>query len=89
MNSKDAYKTWIERRSQINVREQFTDEVMRRIYHYEQRKRISLFDYQRLVELISAHWSAQAALVVVGAVTGFIRLVFVILVILNKGDING
>ncbi|MHC4557785.1 MAG: hypothetical protein ACYTFW_13315 [Planctomycetota bacterium] len=89
MKSQDVYSAWKEKRNQIDVQEHFTDEVMKQICQYEQKKRKPLFDYQRFVEFISAHLSAQAALIVVGAVTGFIRLVFVILVILNKGDING
>ena len=83
MERQEVFNAWIEKTSQIDVRENFTDQVMKRIYQYEQKKRKSLFDYQRLVELISVHWPAQAALVAAGAVVGFVRVVFMIAVILG------
>lgn len=83
MKSEQVYSMWMERRSQIDLREQFTDEVMRQIYQHEQRKRKSSFDYQRLVEFISAHWPVQAAMVTAGAMVGFARVVFMIAVILG------
>ena len=89
MKCQDVYDTWKKTKNQIVMKEHFTDEVMGQIHRYEQERRKTFFDMQWLGDLISAHPLAQAALVAVGAMTGFIRLVLVILVILNKGDING
>ena len=83
MKSEKFYNAWKEKRSQLEVREHFTDEVMNQIHQYEQKKGKALFDFQRLIELISAHLSAKAALVAAGAVVGFARVVFMIAVILG------
>ena len=52
MKRQDVYDTWKTARNQIVVKEQFTDEVMNGICHYEQEKK-PVFDYQRLIEFIS------------------------------------
>jgi len=89
MKRQEVFNAWIEKTSQIDVRENFKDEVMKQIYQYEQKKRETSFNMRWFVDLISAHPLAQAALIAVGTMTGFIRVVFIILVILSKGDING
>ena len=89
MKSEEVYNTWKEKKRQVDIRENFADDVMSRAYQYEQNKRKPLFDMQWLVELISTHPLAKAGLVTAGAVAGIVRLVFMILVILGKGDING
>ncbi len=89
MKSEEVYDTWKEEKSQIDIREDFADEVMNQVYQYAQKKRKLLFDVQWLVELISAHPLAKAGLVTAGAVTGLVRLILMIVVILSKGDING
>lgn len=89
MKSEEVYGTWKEEKNQVDIRENFTDEVMNQVYQYAQKKRKPLFDVQWLIELISAHPLAKAGLVAAGAVTGLIRLAFMIVVILSKGDING
>jgi len=60
------------------ARENFKGEVMNQIYRYERDKRKPLFDVQRLVELISEHRFAKAAVVTAGAVAGFVRIIFVV-----------
>ena len=89
MKCQEVYEAWKEKSNQIEIRDHFTDDVMEQVYQYKREKRKTSFDMSWLADLISAHPLAQAALVAVGAMTGFIRLVLVILVILNKGDING
>jgi len=89
MKSEEVYDTWKEEKSQIDIREDFADEVMNQVYQYAQKKRKLLFDVQWLVELISVHPLAKAGLVTAGAVTGLVRLILMIVVILSKGDING
>jgi hypothetical protein len=82
MKSEEIYNAWKERKSQIDLRENFKGEVMNRIYRYERDKRKSLFDVQRLIELISEHRFAQAAVVTAGAVVGFVRISFVVYALL-------
>ena len=78
MKSEEIYNAWKERRSQIDIRKNFADEVMSQIYRYERRKRKPLFDVNRLIELISTRPLGKAAVVTVGAVIGFVRIMFVV-----------
>ncbi|MHC4727230.1 MAG: hypothetical protein ACYS17_08355 [Planctomycetota bacterium] len=78
MKSEEIYNTWKEHKSQIDLRENFADEVMNRIYRYERDKRRPMFDVQGLIELISKHRFAKAAVVMAGAATGLVRIMFVI-----------
>ena len=89
MNFDEIYNAWKGKKRQIDINESFSDEVMNQVYQYEKGKTKQVFNLQWLIDLISVHPLAQAALVMAGAVTGFIRLVLMILVILSKGDING
>jgi len=89
MKSEETYNAWKKRKSQIEVSGTFSDKVMSRIYQYERARRRPLFDFQRFVETISAHTFAKGALVAAGAAMGLVRLIFMILVILSRGDING
>ncbi len=84
MKSEEVYDTWKEEKSQINLGEDFADEVMNQVYQYAQKKRKPLFDAQWLVELISAHPLAKAGLVTAGAVAGFVRVAFVVCMFLNS-----
>ncbi len=78
MKSEEIYNGWIEHKSQIDLRENFSDEVMNNIYRYERDKRRPLFDVQRLIELISAHRFVKAGVVTAGVVTGLVRIIFVV-----------
>ncbi len=78
MKNEELYNAWIENKQQIDIRGNFSDEVMNKIYQYERDKRRPLFDSQRLIELISAHRFVKAGLVTAGAVTGVVRIMFVI-----------
>ena len=83
MKQLEVYNAWKEHKSKINISEQFMDNLMNQIYQNEQKKNKPLFDYQRLAEVVSYHFSAQAALVAAGSVIGFIRFVFMFIVILG------
>ena len=83
MKCEEIINNWKDHRSQIEVGKNFTDDVMNQIYQYEQKKEKSLFDVQRLINLISAHSLAQAGLIATGALIGFFRLVFMIGIILG------
>ncbi len=78
MKSEEIYDSWKESKSQIDIRENFADEVMNRIYRYERDKGRPLFDVQRLIELISAHRFVKAGVVTAGVVTGLVRIMFVV-----------
>jgi len=89
MKSEEIYNIWKKRKSQIEVSNTFSDKVMSQIFQYEQARRRPLFDFQQLVDTISGHTFAKAGLVAAGAAVGLVRLIFMILVILGRGDING
>ncbi|NQT01404.1 MAG: hypothetical protein HQ580_05250 [Planctomycetes bacterium] len=78
MKSEEIYDTWKECKSQIDLRENFADEVMNRIYRYERDKGKPLFDVQRLIELISAHRFVKAGVVTASVVAGLARIMFVV-----------
>ena len=78
MKSEEIYDAWKEHKSQIDLRENFADEVMNRIYRYESDKRRSLFDVQRLIELISEHQLVKVAVVTAGAAAGLVRIMLVV-----------
>jgi hypothetical protein len=78
MKSEEIYNAWKERKTQIDVQENFSDELMNQIYRYEETKRRPFFDGPRLTELISSCRLVKAAVVTAGAVTGLVRIMFVV-----------
>jgi len=82
MKSEKLYDDWKKQRSQIEAGDDFTEKVMNQVYQYEQRRKTSLFDIQWLVETITAHPLVQAAMIVVGAIVGFIRLAIMLHIML-------
>ena len=78
MKSEEIYDAWKGRKSQIDLRGNFADEVMNQIYQYERDKGRPLFDVQRLIELISAHQFVKAGVVTAGVVAGLVRIMFVV-----------
>ena len=78
MKSEEIYNAWKERKSQIDIRENFADELMNQIYRYEREKRKPLFNGHRLIELISTRPLGKAAVVTVGAAIGLVRIMFVV-----------
>ena len=83
MKTEEIYNTWKEQKSQVEVGKGFSDKVMNQICQYEQNKCKSLFDMQSLIELMSAHMLAKAGLILTGGVVGFIRVVFVVTMVLE------
>lgn len=84
MKSEEVYNAWKERKSQIEIAENFTDKVMNQVYQHAQKKRKSMVDMRQLAELISAYPLAKAGLVAVGVVAGFVRVAFVVCVFLGS-----
>jgi len=83
MKSEEVYDTWKEEKSQIDIRQDFADEVMNQVYQYERNKKKPLLDMQRFVEVISAHPLAKAGLIAAGAIAGFIRMAFTVYMFLG------
>ncbi len=78
----DLYNAWKEQKSQTVVGENFTGKVINQVYQYEQTKPKPLFDMQRLTEFISTHSLAKAVLIASAAVAGFVRVAFMIHILL-------
>ncbi|MHC4543072.1 MAG: hypothetical protein ACYTDW_02005 [Planctomycetota bacterium] len=83
MNNEDIYNAWKEKKRQVEISKDFTGSVMNHIRRYEQKKCKSLFNVQSLIELMSAHTLAKAGLILTGGVVGFIRVVFVVTMVLE------
>ena len=89
MNNEELYKEWKETKRQVTPSESFVENVMNQIYKHEQEKKNSSFSMKYIIDFISAHPFAQAAFIATGCMTGFIRMIFIIIAILNKGNIYG
>ncbi len=83
MKGEEIINNWKDQRSQIEVKEDFAQDVMRQIYQYEQRKRRPLFDIQWFFEFVSTNPLAKLALVTAGVIAGFIRMAFTVYVFLG------
>ena len=89
MKSEETYNLWKDQKYKIETGSNFPEKVMNQIYQYEQKKSKPLFDIYQLIEFISAHPLAKAGLIAAGALIGLVRLIFVVIMILSKGVING
>jgi uncharacterized protein (DUF488 family) len=89
MKENEAYESWRQEKSRIDVSHNFADRVMNEICQWEQSRKSPLFAIDRLIELISFHPLAKIGLLAVGAVTGIVRLIIMIHAILSNGVING
>ncbi len=83
MKRQEIYNAWKEKKRQVEIRKNFTDEMMNQICQYEQNKCKSLFNVQSLIELMSAHTLAKAGLILTGGVVGFIRVVLMFRMVLG------
>jgi hypothetical protein len=89
MKDHEVYKSWRQAKSQIDVSQNFTGEVMNQVYQLERSRNIPQLKMERLIELISFHPLAKTGLVAVGAVTGIVRVIIMIHAILSNGVVNG
>jgi hypothetical protein len=89
MKDHEVYKSWRQAKSQIDVSQNFTGEVMNQVYQLERSRNIPQLKMERLIELISFHPLAKTGLVAVGAVTGMVRVIIMIHAILSNGVVNG
>jgi len=89
MKENEVYESWRQEKSQIDISQNFTGEVMDQINAWEQSRNFRCFNVARFVELISFHPLAKTGLVAAGAVTGILRLIIMVHTILSNGVING
>jgi len=89
MKDNKVYESWRQEKHQIDVGQNFTDQVMNEVYQWEQSRKSQRITMERLIELISFHPLAKTGLVAAGAVTGIVRLIIMINMILSNGVING
>jgi len=89
MKDHEVYESWKQAKSQIDISQNFTDEVMNQVYQLERSRNIPQLKMERLIELISFHPLAKTGLVAVGAVTGIVRVIIMIHAILSNGVVNG
>jgi len=89
MKNHEVYDSWKQEKRQIDVSQNFTDQMMNEVYQWEQSRKKTLFTMDRLIELISFHPLAKIGLISAGAVTGIVRLIIMINTILSNGVING
>lgn len=89
MKESKAYESWRQDRRQIEVSQNFTGQVMNKVYQLEQNRQSSPLNIEGLIELISFHPLAKVGLVAIGAVMGIVRLIIMIQTIFGNGVING
>jgi hypothetical protein len=89
MKENEIYEAWKKEKRQIEVSQNFTDQVMNKVYQWEQSRKKPLFTIERLIELISYHPLAKIGLVFAGAVVGIVRVIIIILAVLSNGVVNG
>ena len=89
MKDHKVYESWRQKKRQIDVSQNFSDQAMNQVYQWEQSRKSPLFAMERLIELISFHPLAKTGLVAIGGVTGIVRLIIMIQTILSNGVVNG
>jgi len=89
MKNHEVYESWRQEKHQIDVSQNFADQVMKQVYQWEQSRKSPQLKMERLIELISFHPLAKTGLVAAGAVTGIVRLIIMIQAILSNGVVNG
>jgi hypothetical protein len=89
MKPRQVYDRWKEKKCHIDVKPGFADEVMSRIYTWERQEQTRVFGMERLLERVSLHPALRTAFVAAGAMTGVVRLIIMVIVILSDGVANG
>ena len=83
MDIKKNYNLWKNKKNHLEINQNFPDIVMNRINQYEQKKRKPFFDMYKIIDLISIQPLAKVALFVAGAIAGFVRLIFIVRMVLE------
>jgi len=89
MKKHEVYESWKKDKRQIEVSQNFTNQVMNKVYQCEQSRKKPLLTIERLIELISFHPLVKIGLVFAGAVVGIVRVIIMILAVLSNGVVNG
>ena len=83
MDTEKIYDLWKNKKSHPEIDHDFSDTIMERVNLYEQKKRTPFFDMYKIIDFISIRPLAQAALFTIGAITGFVRFVFIVKMVLE------
>lgn len=83
MDTEKIYNLWKDKKNHFEINQNFSDTIMKRINRYERKKRKPLFDMYKIIDFISIRPLAKVALFAAVAITGFVRLIFVILMVLE------
>ena len=89
MKDHKVYESWRQKKRQIDVSQNFTDQAMNQVYQWEQSRESPRLKMERLIELISFHPLAKTGLVAIGGVMGIVRLIIMVQTILSNGVVNG
>jgi hypothetical protein len=83
MDTEKIYNLWKNKKSNCEINQNFSDTIMNRINKYEQKKRKPFFDMYKIIDFISIQPLAKVALFAAGAIAGFVRLIFVVRMVLE------
>ena len=83
MNRQEIYDSWKNQRSQMDIRNDFSENLMDQVYKYEQKRNKPVFDYQRFIKIVSYQLSVRTAILVVGAAMGLVRFLFLCAAVLG------
>ncbi|NIA32095.1 MAG: hypothetical protein GWP06_19570 [Actinobacteria bacterium] len=83
MDTEKIYNLWKSKKSYLKTNQNFSNTIIKRINQYEQKKRKPFFDMYKIIDFISIQPLAQVALFAAGAIAGFVRLIFVIRMVLE------
>ena len=89
MKENKVYESWRQEKHQIDVSQNFTEQVMNKVYQLEQSRNLTQSKMESIIALISFNPLAKFGLVAAGAATGIVRLIIMINSILSNGVING
>ena len=70
MKSEDIYDFWKKHRSEAEVRHDFTENVMKQVYQYEQKKSTPFLDVRLFFDFVSTNSLAKLALFISGGLLG-------------------
>ncbi len=76
MKREEIYNQWCDKAKHVKVSPNFSKEVMSKVHHYQQNKNKALFDWNSLLDRITAHKAAKATLIAIGAAAGLLRVLF-------------
>ena len=74
----EIYNLWKEQKQNVSISPDFTDRTMQKVVQYDPARAKSLFDPHLLMERLSRHALARAALLAAAGLIAFIRILFTV-----------